>query len=464
MLQSLALELTKLPKIDRIVDAEELASSRAALGRKALTTIARQVIADYREKVRSGQGAPELAKVVSEVMRRAERRLRASLERVVNATGVVLHTNLGRAPLPKASIERIAQIASGYSTLEYDSELGVRTRRGAAVESAMAELIGAEDALVVNNNAASVLLCLSSLAAGREVIVSRGELVEIGGGFRIPEVLARSGARLVEVGTTNRTRVEDYARAINDNTSCLLRVHPSNFKIEGFAERPALAELSKLAHARGLPLVKDLGGGLVVDLPKEAQQGGDLSSEPTAQSCLRAGADLVCFSLDKLFGGPQGGVVAGRRDLVCKLRDDPLARALRVDKLTLAALEPVVLAYARGNLEAIPVYAMLAASVESLVERVESWRKELGELGARTAVERTNAAIGGGTLAEAPVRSAALSIAVADPDALAESLRAHAPPVVGRIVEGRLLLDARTVLPDEDAIVVSALKSALAGA
>jgi L-seryl-tRNA(Ser) seleniumtransferase len=386
--------------------------------------------------------------------------MHAGLERVINATGVLLHTNLGRAPLPVESIERIAAVASGYCNLELDAELGVRSRRGSALEHAMAELVGAEQALLVNNNAAAVLLALTAIAGGREVIVSRGELVEIGGGFRIPEVLERSGATLVEVGTTNRTRVSDYAAAISERTACILRVHPSNFKVTGFTERPALAELVALAHARGLALVKDLGGGLLVDLPRELAASAELG-EPTVQQCLRAGTDLVCFSLDKLFGGPQGGVVCGSARWISALKGDPLARALRVDKLTLAALEPIVRKYALGQIEAIPVHAMLRASIEGLFARAQAWRDELAELGELTSVIHTQAAVGGGTLAEAPLGSAALRIDVAAAEDIAAALRRERPPVIGRIADDRFLLDARTVLPGEDEALVGALTRVL---
>ena len=457
------MELRKLPQVDRIVGHADLARARAALGRRALGAIAREVIAGFRAGMKSGAAAPGLDDVLCEVRRRAEQRLSAALERVVNATGVLLHTNLGRAPLPAASLTRISEVAAGYSSLELDVELGVRTRRGAALETMLADLVGAEDALFVNNNAAGVLLALSSLAAGREVVVSRGELLEIGGGFRIPEVLARSGARLVEVGTTNRTRVEDYAAHITERTAALLRVHPSNFKITGFAERPELGALARLARERGVPLIKDLGGGLIVEPERETPLIAP-SQEPSVQRCLRAGADLVCFSLDKLFGGPQGGVVAGTRALVGRLRDDPLARALRVDKLTLAALEPVLFAYARGDLEQIPIFAMLSAPLEKLRARIQAWRDALGELAGSTSIEFADAAIGGGTLAEAPVPSVALAVRRDDPDAFAKALRAHTPPVIGRIERGMVLLDARSVLPDEDELVIDALRQALAGA
>ncbi len=432
--------------------APELDRVREALGRRALTAIAREVIAEARRRVKDGEAVPPLQTLLVEVEARAGHRLRAGLARVINATGVLLHTNLGRAPLPAASIEAISATAGGYSTLELDAVLGERTRRGVAVERSLAELSGAEDALLVNNNAAGVLLSLSTLGAGREVIVSRGELVEIGGGFRIPEVLARSGALLVEVGTTNRTRIEDYASAIGERTACVLRVHPSNFKMTGFSERPSLASLARLARERGVPLVKDLGGGLLVDLGENVT--GD---EPTVQACVSAGADLVCFSLDKLFGGPQMGAIVGRQKLCARLRADPLARALRVDKLGIAALAPILGAYTSGRIEGIPIHAMIRAPVERLRERVEGWQKALGQGASRTRVVETIAAIGGGTLAEAPVRSVGLCVSTSDPDSLARKLR-HAPvPIIARIEEGQVVLDARSVFPAEDSLLGRAL-------
>ena len=445
------MELNKLPKVDRVVGDDALRAERAELGPRVLTSIAREVIADWRSRVKGGEPAPAPASVVAEVKAWARRRRQGRIQRVINATGVLLHTNLGRAPLPAASLERLAEVARGYCSVELDVELGERSRRGAPHEATLAELVGAEDALIVNNNAAAVLLVLSALGAGREIIVSRGELVEIGGGFRIPEVLARSGARMVEVGTTNRTRVGDYEAAVSDRTAAILRVHPSNFRVVGFTERPELAALAKLAHARGLPLVKDLGGGLLA----VAEQTGpaELRPEPSVERCIAAGADLVCFSLDKLFGGPQGGVVVGSRAWVSRLRKDPLARALRVDKLTLTALEPVLSAYARGDLAAIPVHQRLGVSLASLRQRVDGWQAELGELARHTHVVDTQAAVGGGTLAEAPLPSVALAVrpsAGASADQLAGALRRADPPVVGRVADDELLLDARSVLPGED--------------
>lgn len=454
------MDLRRLPRVDRVVAAPALAPFRAALGTRTVTGIARAVIAGFREQVRAGQSAPPEAEVVEAVLGVARRRLGQRLEAVINATGVLLHTNLGRAPLPAASIERMLEVARGYCALEFDLELGARSRRGAAIDARIAELVGAGAALVVNNNAAAVLLALGALASGREVVVSRGELVEIGGGFRIPDVLQRSGARLVEVGTTNRTRVEDYVAAFSDRTAGVLRVHPSNFTMRGFAERPPLSRLATAAHDHGLTLIKDLGGGLVTDLP-ESIAAPARDEEPSVERCLRAGADLVCFSLDKLFGGPQGGVVVGTAELVDRLRGDPLARALRVGKSTLAALEPVVDAYARGDIESIPLHAMLRAPLGRLRERVEGWQSELGAAARHTRVVDSDATVGGGTLAGAVLPSVALEIASGSPDTLARELRMARPAIVGRVSGGALLLDARTILPAQDQAIVAALRQVL---
>ena len=453
-----AVELRKLPKVDRIVSAPQLSELSERVGRRVVTAIARDVIGRLRSEVKAGSSVPTDDEVVRRVAREVERRSRLGLGRVVNATGVVLHTNLGRAPLSRAALERIFELCGGYVSLELDVESGSRTRRGLSAEARMARLVGAEDALLVNNNAAAVLLALSTIAAGRDVIVSRGELVEIGGGFRIPEVLARSGARLVEVGTTNRTRVNDYARAIGASTACLLRVHPSNFRITGFAERPELSELAALARERELPLIKDLGGGLVVPLPEVAS---GAEREPSVQACLAAGVDLVCFSLDKLFGGPQGGVVAGSSRWVSLLREDPLARALRVDKLTLAALETVLDAYERDAASELPVFLLLRAPLEELRARAEAWRAALHPHPAE--VISSVAAIGGGTLAEAPVESWALRVPCDDPEDANRRLRAALAPVLARIEDGAVVLDVRTVFPGEDGEVIRALQSAFGG-
>jgi L-seryl-tRNA(Ser) seleniumtransferase len=367
------------------------------------------------------------------------------LRRVLNATGVIVHTNLGRAPLADTALERVAAVARGYSNLEYDLSTGARGSRQDHCVDILRRLTGAEAALVVNNNAGAVLLALAALAEGREVVVSRGELIEIGDGFRIPEVLARSGARLVEIGTTNRTRVSDYERAIGADTALLLRVHQSNFRVVGFAEQPQTRELARVAREHGLPLVDDLGSGSLLDLP----------GEPTAREALAAGADLVCFSGDKLLGGPQAGIVVGRAELVERLRRHPLQRALRVDKLTLAALEGTLALYLdpQRALVDVPVLRALHEPVESVRARATRLAGLVGGT-----VEETVARVGGGALplAELP------SLACAVEEELAEPLRRGDPPVVGIVRDGRCLLDCRTLTDGEADEVADAVARARA--
>ena len=358
---------------------------------------------------------------------------------MLNATGIVVHTNLGRAPLSAAALERVAAVGAGYSNLEYDLEEGARGSRQDHLAPLLRRLTGAEAALVVNNNAAAVLLALAALAEGREVLVSRGELIEIGDGFRIPDVLVRSGARLVEVGTTNRTRAADYDRAVGPETALLLRVHQSNFRVVGFTEQPRVAELAAVAARHGLPLVDDLGSGALVET----------EGEPTPAASLAAGADLVCFSGDKLLGGPQAGIVAGRADLVDRLRRHPLQRALRADKLSLAALEGT-LALSLERPEEIPVARMLREPAEAVRARAQRLAEAVGG-----AVEETVARVGGGALplAELP------SFACAVEEELAAALRAGEPPVVAVVRDGRTLLDCRTLTDDEAAEVADAVRS-----
>ena len=366
---------------------------------------------------------------------------RPALRRVLNATGVLVHTNLGRAPLARAALDRIADVG-GFSNLEYDLSSGSRGSRQDHLAPLLRRLTGAEAALVVNNNAAAMLLALAALAEGREVVVSRGELIEIGDGFRIPDVLAHSGARLVEVGTTNRTRAADYERAIGPDTALLLRVHQSNFRVVGFTEQPRVDELAAIARRHELPLLDDLGSGALVDV----------EGEPTPAAALAAGADLVCFSGDKLLGGPQAGIVAGRSDLVEKLRRHPLHRALRSDKLTLAALEGTLALYL-DRPEEIPVLRMLREPEEIVRGRAERLARATAG-----AVEETVARVGGGALplAELP------SFACAVEEELAGALRSHEPPVIAVVRDGRTLLDCRTLTDaeaDEVAAAVAAVRS-----
>jgi L-seryl-tRNA(Ser) seleniumtransferase len=404
-------QLRDLPSVDELV---------RAVDDPLAVTAARALLERAREEVRAGVEPGDLHERLREELARARR---PRLRRVLNATGVIVHTNLGRAPLAAEAIAHVAEVARGYSNLEYDLTAGARGSRQDHVADILRRLTGAEAALVVNNNAAAVLLALAALAEGREVLVSRGELIEIGDGFRIPDVLARSGARLREVGTTNRTRAADYERAIGAETALILRVHQSNFRVVGFTELPALRRLAQVAQSHNLPLVDDLGSGVLVEL----------ADEPSAKESLAAGADLVTFSGDKLLGGPQAGIVVGRADLVERLRRHPLQRALRADKLTLAALEGTLALYLDAP-ERIPVLRMLRD--EAVRERAE----RLASLTGGT-VEETVARVGGGALplAELP------SFACALEEELVAPLRATDPPVVGIVRDGRLLLDCRTL-------------------
>jgi L-seryl-tRNA(Ser) seleniumtransferase len=401
---------------------------------------ARDVLARAREEIRAGSDPGDLTERLAHELGAART---ARLRRALNATGVIVHTNLGRAPLAEAALERVREVGRGYSNLEYDLSAGTRGSRQDHVAGILRRLTGAEAALVVNNNAAAVLLALAALAEGREVLVSRGELIEIGDGFRIPDVLARSGARLVEVGTTNRTRAADYEKALGPETAVLLRVHQSNFRLVGFTELPSVADLAKVALRHELPLIDDLGSGALT--PSNTVL---LGEEPSVRESLDAGADLVCFSGDKLLGGPQAGIVVGRAELVERLRRHPLQRAVRADKLTLAALEGTLALYLdpQQAFAEIPVLRMSAESADVVRARAERLVQAVGG-----EVEETVARIGGGALplAELP------SFACAVDEELAASLRNGDPPVIGIVRDGRLLLDCRT-LTDAEAEEVAA--------
>jgi L-seryl-tRNA(Ser) seleniumtransferase len=395
---------------------------------------ARTVIARAREEIRAGADPGDLERRLADELAAARA---PHLRRVINATGVIAHTNLGRAPLAAEALEYVREAARGYSNLEYDLAAGARGSRQDHVTPLLRRLTGAEAALVVNNNAAAVMLALAALAEGREVLVSRGELIEIGDGFRIPDVLARSGARLREVGTTNRTRAADYELAFGPETALLLRVHQSNFRVVGFTERPTLAQLSQVAQSHKVPLVDDLGSGALADV-------GD---EPTARESLAAGADLVCFSGDKLLGGPQAGIVVGRADLVERLRRHPLQRAVRADKLTLAALEGTLALHLDAP-RRIPVLRMLREDASSVRRRAERLAGLVGG-----AVEETVARAGGGALPLTELPSYACAVE----EELAAKLRTVEPPVVAVVRDGRTLLDCRTISDDEVEDVVTAV-------
>jgi L-seryl-tRNA(Ser) seleniumtransferase len=468
---SISSALRSLPSVDALLRTETARALRDAFGVEHVTTVARAVTEELRADIqaqatgegRNGGGALSKTELLAEAARRMEQLLQretaAGLRRVINASGVILHTNLGRAPLSAAARQALVNEAAGYCTLEYDVQTGERGRRGARVEQLLIELTGAEDALVVNNCAAAALLVLTALARGGETIVSRGELVEIGGDFRVPDVMMQSGTRLVEVGTTNRTRLSDYRQAVTEHTRLLMRVHPSNYRIVGFTSAPALKELAELAHEVGLPLYEDAGSGALVDLRPLGLEG-----EPVIRESVAGGADVVSFSGDKLLGAAQAGLIVGRRELVGQLRRQPLYRALRADKLALAALEATLGAHLRGaSLTEIPALRMLAMTATEIEKRARAFRKRLQRQSAsnslRCELAEGVSAIGGGAAPLTHPRTMLLSLshATLSADALEAILRRSPTPVICRISDGTVLLDLRTVSADEEAQLLEAL-------
>ncbi len=453
-------------------------------GRELVTQAVRKVLAETRALLTAGTkqtsdfgtATTEPAQLESRVADEVARVLAPSLRRVINATGVVLHTNLGRAPLSAAAAAEIAETATHYSNLEYDIPRGERGKRDVHTSRLLAELVGAESAIVVNNNAAAVFLVLNTLAKAAEVIVSRGELIEIGDGFRIPDIMAESGAVLREVGTTNRTRMRDYERAINEKTRLLLRVHPSNFRITGFTERPSLAELVALGERHHIAVYEDLGSGCIADLAANG------IAEPVARTSCDAGATIVSFSGDKLLGGPQAGIIAGKKEFVDRIRQNPLFRALRVDKLTIAALEVTLKSYARGALDEIPALRMIRLSAEEIGRRARNFSEKLrATLPSDVSVEVLPgfSVIGGGSTPDQQLRTHLIAIAsprhsptqiearLRQPPILAADAVAapRSPiPVIARIEDDRLILDLRTVFPEEEAELVASIQSAIATA
>jgi L-seryl-tRNA(Ser) seleniumtransferase len=451
-----------VPSVDRLLQEEGLRPLIDQHGRHLVVGELRRLLDEARAKGGAGDEAGVralLGRLPEALGARLERRLRPSLVPLLNATGVVVHTNLGRAPLSREAAARVAEVASSYSNLEFDLATGERGDREAHAEKRLSELLGAEATAVVNNGAAAVLLAVNTLAEDRDVLVSRGELVEIGGSFRIPDVVRKGGARLVEVGTTNRTRLADYRAALGPETGLILKVHPSNFRIVGFTEAPSLEELAGLAREAGIPLVEDQGSGLLRP-PHEA-----LAGEPTAAEALRAGADLVAFSGDKLLGGPQAGLLAGRRVLIGALRRNPLYRALRVDKMTLAALDSVLLEHEAARAEAnVPVLRMLALTERELVPRAEALARGLAQSGTalQSEIVAGGSAVGGGAAPtlEVPTVLLALTHGSLTAARLATRLRAGRPPVVVRVADDRVLVDLRTVPPESDGVLFGALLAA----
>lgn len=454
--------LRQLPSVDTLVAAIQREMVDAA-PRELIVQAARQTLDAARRDILSGEGTSSVTALVEKVQRLVNTWTQPTLRPIINATGVVINTNLGRSPLAPAAVDAIVAVAGGYSNLEYNLDEGERGSRHAHVRSLLRALTGAEDALVVNNNASAVLVVLSALAAGGEVIVSRGELVEIGGGFRVPDVMRQSGATLVEVGTTNRTRARDFEKALSDRTSLLLAVHPSNFRVVGFTEAPTLTDLAHVAHARKLPLVHDLGSGCLV-----ATEQWGLAHEPMPQESISAGVDVVCFSGDKLLGGPQAGIIVGRASLLERIAVHPLMRAVRMDKLTLAALEATLRLYRDGRaLSEIPIWRAISAPRESLLARATRWTDAVRSLGMRADVVVSASTIGGGSLPGSTLETDACSIPAEqaenrlDLTAVAQRLRAWRTPLVCRVSRDHLLLDPRTVLPEQDEVVEAALREVL---
>ena len=442
-----------IPSVDQILKHPRTEQLLGAYGHAWAVSAIREVLDELRQSLPNLAEIPSDAELVNSLESILQKQSQPSLRPVINATGVLLHTNLGRAPLSQAALAAVESVACGYSTLEYDLTKGKRGKRDIHASALLTRLTGGESALVVNNNAAAVLLALSALSKGKKVAISRSQLVEIGGGFRIPDVMKQSGAKLLEVGTTNRTRLADFEQAIAEGASLLLVAHQSNFKIIGFTEEPALEDLAKLAHLHNVPLMVDLGSGAFLDTAKYG-----LAHETTVQETLAKGADLVCFSSDKLLGGPQAGILIGKADLLTKIRRHPLYRAIRADKLCLAALSATLLHYLKGEAEqAIPLYQMLSRSIESLQAQVQKW---IDRLQAGSAMEGFST-IGGGSLPGETLPTCLLALKVKSPAKLAATLREATPPIIARVQDDLLLLDPRTVLPWQEETLLKSLHTVL---
>jgi L-seryl-tRNA(Ser) seleniumtransferase len=441
-------KLRRLPSVDQLLGLQAVQELIDAFGRQQTVDALRATLDAARDAVREGAEVPDASSLVARASSRLTRRLSPTLRPVVNATGVIIHTNLGRAPLSEAARKAMETVSRGYSTLEYDLEAGGRGHRTAHAERLICELAGAESALVVNNNAGAVLLALTGLAQGRGVIISRGQLVEIGGGFRVPDVMAQSGARLIEVGTTNRTHLYDYENALqaNEDAAWILRAHHSNFRIVGFTSEPSLSDLVAFGDAHGLPVMDDLGSGALL----ETGQFG-LTHEPMVQESVGAGAAVVCFSGDKLLGGPQAGIIVGQASYVDPLKTHPLTRALRPDKLCLVGLQETLLHYLREEaIEKVPVWRMIALPLDAIAERAKLWQQTLRQTGVPADVVAGYSTVGGGSLPGDTLPTRLLAFPSEHPDQLARALRKVDPPIIGRIEDDQLVLDPRTVLLDEE--------------
>ena len=449
-------ELRRLPAIDDVV-----ASLTGSEAHPLKVAAARTAVATARARVIAGAEAPDLSSIVDDARAQLDRGYRSLLRAVVNATGVLIHTNLGRAPLGDEQIDAVRAVSTWYSNLEYDVESGSRGSRYTHASTLITAVTGAEAALVVNNNAAAVLVVLAALCDGKEVVISRGELIEIGGEFRIPDVIGSSGARLVEVGTTNRTHLADYERAITPNTAALLKVHPSNYRVVGFTSTVSARDLARLAHGRRIYLIHDIGSGLLAE-PHDASW---IGSEPLVENALADGADIVTFSGDKLLGGPQAGIIVGRADMIERIAKHPLMRAVRVDKMTLAALEATLRAYLEGRMNDVPLWKLATASLDGLEARARAIVATIGSgPGWKVEAVPSVAVPGGGSAPGSTLSSWAVAIVHPErsPDGIGRSLRQGEPAVIARIEDDVVIVDLRSVLADQDAAVAAAIRRALA--
>ena len=446
-------DLRSLPSVDHLLQTETTKEFISSYGRPLTLDAIRSTLDGVRTNFDKKTNIPSEVDILEQVSRVLQEWTTPTLTPVINATGVILHTNLGRAPLSQAAMQSTQNVALGYSTLEYDLEKGRRGSRLVHAEALLNMLTGAEDALVVNNNAAAVMLILTTLARRRKVVIARSQLVEIGGGFRIPDVMKQSGAKLLEVGTTNRIHLSDYETTLEEKPALFLRAHRSNFTITGFTSEPDLSEMAAVAHRAGIPMVDDLGSGSLLDTARYG-----LGHEPMVQESLASGADLVCFSGDKLLGGPQAGVIVGRRQLVAKLKKHPLARAVRADKLCLSAMAATLLHYLKDEAESqIPIWRMIGTPVESIELRAREWVHRL-ELGVVIEGEST---VGGGSLPGETLPTFLLSITMPSANQFLAQLRRTDPPIIARLEKDQVVLDPRTVLPEQDAALLAGLQLAL---
>lgn len=451
-------ELRRLPSVDKVISDERIKQLRANYPHELVVDLVRRHLEKARLSIGQGGAAPSISKIVESVQSELRSLFQLSLNRVINASGVILHTNLGRSPLSTEAITAMGEVAAGYCNLEFDIDSGARGSRDVHVEKLLCQLTGSESALVVNNNASAVLLALTVLAKKKEVIVSRGQAVEIGGGFRIPDVMRQSGAKLLEVGTTNCTYIYDYEQAISPRTAALLRVHASNFRVEGFTTSVNIDEMVELGKKHNIPVIDDVGSGCLLDTTSFG-----LDPEPMVQRSVSLGVELVCFSGDKLIGGPQAGIIVGQKALVDRLKRHALARAVRIDKIRLAGLAVTLIHYLKGEaVEKIPIWRMISAPVDEVEKRAMTWAKAIGKV---AEVVEGETMVGGGSLpgSTLPTRLVAIESKKSNRNtilAIARKMRHNVPPVIGRIADDVLLLDPRTVLEEEDDILLRAVKSA----